>query len=262
MIKFRFIFPAIVIGISTIIYACHDHKDDPVEPSVPKTGTLKLELESDINGNKVMFHSVKYLNENLDTFTVSSLNYYVSNIRLKDATGKFYNVPESYYLIDASISNDTTLIITGIPEGDYVEAQVSVGIDSLHNHTGAQTGALDPTVASVMFWSWSAGYKFVILEGTYKTAASNGFQPLVFHIADDPNFKNYTFNAGSANWTDITIRDGKTTRIKTNINFDEMFKSPNTISFDAMNNVAGGNESVTIANNYADMIHLAEIVNE
>jgi hypothetical protein len=262
MKKFRFIFPVIVLILSITIYACHKDKDKEVEPVLTKNGTLKLQLESDINGSKIKLNSVKYLNEHLDTFTVSSLKYYISNIRLKDASGNFYTVPESYYLIDVSISNDTTLIIPNIPEGDYIQAEVAVGIDSIRNHTGAQTGALDPTVASVMFWSWSAGYKFVVLEGTYKTAGSNGIQPLVYHIADDPNFKIYTFNAASANWTDLTIREGKTTKIKTTVNFEEMFKSPNTISFDIMNNVAGGAESITIANNYADMIRVTEVVNE
>jgi hypothetical protein len=233
----------------------------PALPAV-QTGILKLELENDMNGNKILLDSVKYLNENQDTFKISTLKYYLSNLRLKDESGKFYNIPDAYYLIDVSVSNDTTISISNIPVGTYTQVELAIGIDSLHNHSGAQTGALDPTVASSMFWSWSAGYKFVVLEGIYKTVSSNGWKALVFHIAGDSNLKNYTFNSGSGNWTNVNIREGKTTKMKVNLNFEEMFKTPTLISFDNMNNVAGGSEASTIANNYADMIKLAEIVNE
>jgi hypothetical protein len=261
MTKAKIIFSGLFIAVSLIIYSCHKDKDNNVEPASGKTGTLKLELESDMNGNKILLDSV-YLNQNQDTFKVSSLKYYISNLRLKDAAGNYYNVPESYYLIDVSVSNDTFITIPNIPAGNYVQVELAVGIDSVHNHSGVQTGALDPTVASAMFWSWSAGYKFVLLEGTYKTASSNGYKPLAVHVAEDGNMKNFVFNSTTLNWTDINIREGKNTKIKVNVNLEEMFKTPTLISFDLMNNVGGGSDCAVIANNYADMIKLTQIVNE
>ena len=261
MAKVKIIFSALFIAVSLIIYSCHKDKDNTVEPTSVKNGSIKLELESDMNGNKIILDSI-YLNANQDTFKVSSLKYYISNIRLKDASGKYYNVPESYYLIDVSVSNDTSIIIPNIPQGNYVQAELSIGVDSVRNHSGAQTGALDPTLASVMFWSWSAGYKFLLMEGTYKTANSNGYKPLVFHVAEDGNVKSFAFNAASPNWTDINIREGKDTKVKVSLNFEEMFKTPTLINFDLMNNVGGGSGCTVLANNYADMIQLTQIVNE
>jgi hypothetical protein len=261
MTKVKYVFSALFIAVSLIIYSCHKNKDNNVEPASVKTGTLKLELESDMNGNKIVLNSA-YLNENQDTFKVSTLKYYISNVRLKDATGKYYNVPEGYYLIDVSVSNDTSILIPNIPVGNYVQAELAIGVDSAHNHTGTQPGALDPTVASDMFWSWLTGYKFLALEGTYKTANSNGFKPLVFHVATDGNVKSFVFNAASPNWTDINIREGKDTKVKVSVNIEEMFKTPTLISFDQTNNIGGGPDCVVIANNYADMIKLTQIVNE
>jgi hypothetical protein len=146
--------------------------------------------------------------------------------------------------------------------GNYIRVKISIGVDSIHNHTGSQPGALDPTIAGDMFWLWSTGYKFVKLEGTYKTASSGGFQPLVFDIGDDVNYRITSFNSGTANWTDINIRDTKTTKMQVKVNFEEMFKTPNTISFDITNNVAGGPASNQIADNYADIFGLVSIVNE
>jgi hypothetical protein len=254
MQKFKYIFIAFSIGLCFIIYACKKHNEFP-------TGTLKLQLQSEINGSKIVMNSVKYLNANLDTFTVSRLKYYVSNVRLQRADNSYYDIPASYYLIDVSVSNDTTISIP-IPAGNYVKAEISIGVDSIHNHTGSQPGALDPTIAGDMFWLWSAGYKFVLLEGNYKTASSGGFQPLVFHISDDPNYRKTAFNSATPHWTDINVRDTKTTRLQVKVNFDEMFKSPNTINFDVTNNVAGGPASNDIADNYADIFELAAIVNE
>jgi hypothetical protein len=260
MKQFKYIFIALAICLLFVRSGCDKH---PKEYPYPlPTGTLKLELESDINGSKIILNSVKYLNEHLDTFKVSRLKYYVSNIRLKRADGTYYNIPESYYLIDVSMSNDTTINIPNIPVGSYIQAEISIGVDVERNHTGAQTGALDPTVAGDMFWLWSTGYRFVLLEGNYKTAASGGFAGLVFHVSDDVNYKSTSFNAGTANWTDINIRDGKSTRMHVKANFEEMFKTPTTINFDVTNNVSGPPDANTIANNYEDMLGLAGIVNE
>jgi hypothetical protein len=259
MKKFNYIFITFFLSLSIIIYSCKKQKD--VSIPVPQSGTLKLRLQSEINGSKVILNTVKYLNANQDTFTVSRLKYYISNITLKSSIGS-YHIPESYYLIDVSVSNDTIISIPNIPLGNYTEAELSIGVDSVRNHTGAQTGALDPTVADDMFWVWSTGYKFLKLEGTYKTASSGGFMPLIFQIGDDVNYRSFTFNSGTANWNNINIRDAKTSDLQLTVNFDEMFKTPNTISFDVTNNVAGGPASNSIADNYSDIFKIAGIVNE
>ena len=262
MQKSKYIFIPFLIVLCITINACKPKHFCDVCGLYNPSGTLKLQLQSEINGNKIILNSVKYLNANLDTFTVSKLKYYISNIRLQKSDSSYYDIPESYYLIDVSVSNDTTITIPYIPAGNYIGVKFSIGVDSIHNHTGSQPGALDPTIEGDMLWLWSTGYKFVKLEGTYKTASSGGFQALVFDIGDDVNYRSTSYNSGTAHWTNINIRDAKTTKIQVKANFDEMFKTPNTISFDATNNVAGGPASNQIADNYADIFGLASIVNE
>jgi hypothetical protein len=263
--KIKYVLALLFIGLAIIIYSCKSKNNSYIiddHDYLPHYGTLKLHLETKINGNKVILNSVKYLNTNLDTFTVSRLKYYVSNIRLKKSDNTYYTIPESYYLIDASVSNDTMITIPNVPLGTYTEAAISIGVDAGRNHTGAQTGALDPTIASDMFWTWSTGYRFLLLEGTYRTASSAGYNGLVFHISDDINFKTTTLNSASAAWTDINIRESKTTELHLDANIDEMFKTPNTIQFAVTNNVSGGPEANSIADNYADMLGLVGIINE
>ena len=50
-----------------------------------------------------------------------------------------------------------------LPEGDYTELQFLLGVDSLHNVSGAQTDDLDP--AKDMFWTWNSGYVMAKMEG-------------------------------------------------------------------------------------------------
>ncbi len=54
-----------------------------------------------------------------------------------------------------------------------------LGVDSLHNVSGAQTDALDP--AKDMFWTWNTGYVMAKLEGNSPSSAlvNNKYE---FHV--------------------------------------------------------------------------------
>ena len=50
-----------------------------------------------------------------------------------------------------------------MPAGNYNSLSFLLGVDSMHNVSGAQTGALDP--ANDMFWTWNSGYVMAKMEG-------------------------------------------------------------------------------------------------
>ncbi|MFL5729120.1 MAG: MbnP family protein [Cytophagaceae bacterium] len=255
--KRMLLFLLIVVLSGIAGFRCHHKK--PPEPSVPVTsGTLQFEVETDVNGSKLVMNTGSYNNANGDPFTVSTLKYYISNITLKDSLGNIYKVPDSYYLINASVSADTTLSIPNIPVNTYTEIGFSLGVDSLHNHSGSQPAALNPGIAGDMFWLWSLGYKFLEFEGH---SASSGSGTILFHISDDVNYKKWVMKSGTTNWTNIRIKDNASSKIKVKADFAEMFQTPVTVDFATMNNVSGGTDAQTISNNYADMFSLSSIVN-
>jgi hypothetical protein len=236
--------------------ACQRKDPDPL-PAPAITGILNLNIETDINGNQLMMNTGKYVNANGDSFSVSTLKYYISNIILKNSDGSIYKVPDSYYLLDASVNTDTIISIRQVPAGTYTEIGFSLGVDSINNHTGSQPAALNPTIAGDMFWSWAPGYKFMEFEGHYGA----GNAGMLFHISGDNNYKKWLMNSTRSAWTNINIKDNAVSAVNMKANFDEMFKTPVTINFSTTNSVSGGTDAQIIANNYADMFELSGIVN-
>jgi hypothetical protein len=233
-------------------------RKDPVPAPAPAvTGILNLNIETDINGNRLVMNTGRYTNANGDSFSVSTLKYYISNITLKNSGGFVYKVPDSYYLLNASVSTDTTISIAQIPVGIYTEIGFSLGVDSINNHTGSQPAALNPAIAGDMFWSWAPGYKFMEFEGHYGAGNSG----MLFHISGDNNYKKWLMNSATSAWENINIKGNTASKLSLKANFDEMFKTPVTISFSTTNSVSGGTDAQIISNNYADMFELSAIVN-
>lgn len=106
-----------------------------------------------------------YVNAAGEQFAVRNFRYYVSNIILKNATQQENH--EAYFLVDESDSASKEILLqTNL---DSVSAiQFLLGVDSLKNVSGVQTGALDP--AMDMYWTWNTGYVMAKLEGSSPVA--------------------------------------------------------------------------------------------
>lgn len=110
-----------------------------------------------------------------DTFTITKFKYYLSNFSFTNVAGEVIKSAPEYFLI----SSDSTITMTGLPLGRYKAVSFMIGVDSIMNCTGAQTGALDPIHG--MFWTWNSGYIMAKLEGTSPASKLPG-HVLEFHI--------------------------------------------------------------------------------
>lgn len=151
------------------------------EPQVA-TGTCTFSLESFWESNEA--EEPFYLQTNYiqsitgDTLNLDLFSYYLSNIKLRKSDGTWWSQENSYYLIQST--NDGDLTLSNVPVGDYTAIQYTLGVDSTRNVSGAQTGALSPSLG--MFWSWNTGYIFIKAEGTSPNIdAAN--QSFAFHLA-------------------------------------------------------------------------------
>jgi hypothetical protein len=163
---------ALVLSVTT---SCNKHKHDDEN----ETGTAQVHFEH-VWG---MSESAFALNTNLvhpmtgDTMNFTKFKYYVSNLKLKKADGTWWIHPESYFLVDLSNQATSTLDLGAIPSGEYTELSYTLGVDSLRNVSGAQSGALSTT--NNMFWSWNTGYIMIKAEGLSPQSTSGTF---AFHL--------------------------------------------------------------------------------
>ncbi len=147
---------------------------DPFNPNV-SYGKFRLELDHAFNGTAFQLNT-DYTTGTGDTISISLLKYYVSNIQLQKADGSWWSATPNYYLVDASSSASALLQIDSVPIAEYKAIRYMIGVDSMRNFSGAQTGALAPS--NGMFWSWNSGYIFLKLEGSSPQAGN----PVEFHI--------------------------------------------------------------------------------
>lgn len=256
----------IIVTLSIIAVVLGSCKKDPVEeapaPTTPTdtVGSLKIEFENMVDTNALVFNTEEYVNASGDTFTVSKFKYYITNVVLTKSDGSTFVESNSYHLVDEDVASSKVITLSNVPFGTYTGITFLLGVDSLRNVSGAQTGELDP--AKGMFWSWSSGYIMLKMEGT--AANSNATNhALTFHVGGFSGVNsairsiNPSFNGATA-----TVSSTVTPEIHIKTDLMEMFKSPNTINFAMLNTVhMPGAMAKTIADNYADMFSIEHIHN-
>jgi hypothetical protein len=202
----------------------------------------------------------KYINANNDTFSVSMFRYYISNIKLKKSDGNYYTETESYHLVDAKDSANTCRIaLSNVPVGTYISAELMIGVDSTRNCSGAQSGDLDP--AKDMFWSWNQGYIFMKFEGYSASAPAASMHNVEYHIGGFKNPYNNSRKVVIPLSTSLQVVTDHSSKILLKANVLEVFRTPTVISFSATPVIASPNSAVPLANNYADMLTLAAVIN-
>lgn len=189
-----------------------------------------------------------YHNDNGDDFYITTFKYYISNIILTKKNGEQVKMPESYFLVNAADSSTLTQELTGVPPGKYTSISFTIGIDSLRNFAGAQTGCLDP--AKGMFWTWKSGYIFVKMEGISSKSTSKKNR-LVYHIggAIDPENTIRTFT-GALPKT-LKVKNDAQPQIDIAVNAASLFRGQTKVNIADLSFTMGGPKSVILADNYA-----------
>lgn len=168
---FKILFSISIIGLLGLS-ACTEKNDDP-KPTTTDFGSVVVKLDHNFGGSAFTLNTPNfaYKTEDGDSVKFSMLKYYISNIKLIKADGTSWSENYSYHLADYStaVGGVVTLTIDSVPVADYKSMTYTIGVDSLHNVSGAQTG--DLAVDKNMFWSWTTGYIFMKAEGSVKSKA-------------------------------------------------------------------------------------------
>lgn len=167
------------LTLSSIV-ACKKEKIEPTDSTTTGTDNVTLKIEHTWQDSLVFQLNTDLVNPLTgDSLNFTTFKYYISNIRLKKADGTWWTQPNSYFLLDLSTQGTTPSVqLTGVPNGEYTDVEYVLGVDSTRNVSGAQDGALSPSLG--MFWSWNSGYIMLKAEGTSPNASMGG--SFAFHL--------------------------------------------------------------------------------
>ena len=147
------------------------------EPVAADTGEFHIEMDyiwamsnAPFSLGTDLFHPMTQ-----DTLNFSTFKHYISNVKLHSLDGSVWEDVESYYLVDLSDPTSLDLYFNNVPVGEYDRIEFTLGVDSLRNVSGVQSGALDP--ANQMFWSWNSGYIMIKAEGVFQ-----GGESFAYHL--------------------------------------------------------------------------------
>ncbi|HVG41221.1 MAG TPA: MbnP family protein [Chitinophagaceae bacterium] len=213
-------------------------------------------------GTEVFEFGSSYKNSFGEAYTVRAFKYYISGIELvNDTYVETFSLKDDYFLVDFSKPASATLQLKTKPF-IYNRIAFTIGVDSLHNVSGAQAGALDP--GNGMFWTWNSGYIMAKLEGT--SPASNQPNNLFeYHIGGFKGAENVLqkiyldFPAGKH----IDTENGSFSDVTISADINKWFLGTNQIRIAASPVITTpGAAAKRVAENYAAMFSVQEIINQ
>lgn len=251
---------SLIIVSALFLSSCSNNDDDTPTPSNPSStnGSASIMLEHKFGQDDFKL-GTEYTTANNEKVTLSKVKYYVSNIMLIKEDNTVWEQPESYFLVDASNSMSMMLDLKDVPQGNYKGITYTIGVDSLRNVSGAQTGALDP--ANTMFWSWNTGYIFMKFEGTSPQSSTGSFS---YHIGGfmGPN-KAVTTNTINFTMKNLEVKNGSTPMVHLKTDIAQVFSGTGTQIDIASNNKTHmpGAFAKGVAQNFSQAISLDHIHN-
>jgi len=242
-------------------------KEDTSEYNSGIKSELTLEFDNIVGDQQLILNSGIYTNASGEPFSVSLLQYFISNIRLKRTDGTVFIVPqnESYFIIQEH-NQHTRLCMVQVPEGEYKEVSFMIGVDSLRSTKPIteRTGVLDPANYpdghDGIYWSWNSGYIFLKLEGDSPAAPAdpNGNKKYRFHIGGFGGYSSPTINNIRETTIDLTdngivkVKSGRRPVVHFTMDVMKIMNGATAISLAANPTVMFGAYSANVANNYKD----------
>ena len=223
----------LVIVLALMAAACTKPKE---------TAEINLNLGYEVNGKSLVTDTLCYENEAGNQFLITEIQWFLSNIELKNEAGDWIMLHQTglsdtldvsrVYYIDTDIPESQTLHSSPVKVGHYTAIRFTFGLDEPDNQTGLFT---DPP-ESEMFWPemLGGGYHYMKMNGKYLNAEDR-LAPMAIHLGIGQNedctefYQNYfivelpiEFNVkvNTKNQLDLTMV------------IDNWFRNPNTIDFD------------------------------
>ncbi len=220
----------------------------------PSAAKLIIRFHNYVGDSPMIFDSVSYKNQLGQPYRVTMFKYYAGNFHFKNKGGREYT-SKRYFLINQEEPGSMQITIDSIPAGIYSAIGFTLGVDSIDNCSGAQSGALDPV--NGMFWAWNSGYIFLKMEGISPVSNSNG-KRLEFHIGGyrEPNNCIKRINLELKHTVTVGEQTNHIVDIKADLS--HLFFSPNPVDFSKLSSVTDFHNARNIADNYSTMFSVMD----
>lgn len=199
----------------------------------PRFSSLIIEINHDVDGAAVVLDPFQFVNESGNVFSITDFKYYISNFCLTATSGEIYLDP-NIYLVDIKKMESLSFILDSISPNTYNSISFDLGLDSVHNCTGALLNTIDNYNMS---WPlpMGGGYHFLKFEGkTWLNGSPVGF---AFHLGKNANKIHYSFeiNKKMTFWNE---------KLVLHHNLNEWFKNPMSYNFEWHELYTMNNDSV------------------
>ena len=217
-----------------------------------KSTSVLLEFSHYAGESLLQLDSAHYKNALGQDFTISMFKYYVGDFELISTSGKRVK-SEGYFLIDEENEHSKSFALENVPIDEYVAINFIIGVDSAHNCSGAQSGALDPLNA--MFWSWNTGYIFLKLEGNSEkcTTPSRFFE---YHIGGYKSTEN-CIRQIALPMKPFNVTKDQRNSIGIEVDVLKVLGQTNPMDFEQIPVVTNHNYATLVADNYAKMFRIS-----
>ena len=162
----------LIVVLSVLIVACTKTEPDPgPPPPLSKITKLKIRFTQNVNGVDLdPTDTIQYTNLSGNIYSVKSMRYLISNIRLNDYNYTNYEIDE-YHLID--VNDENTLLFEvekDFPTGHYASISLFVGFLEGENITGKypDLSNLTPTWNYPLAAGGRGGYYTMQLSGRFQ----------------------------------------------------------------------------------------------
>ena len=239
----KFQFKTIIAALAITFASASCSHDADTTNTITGEGSIGLEFDnvfvSAIGSANLILDTQTNVTSQNEALKISDVKYIVSNIVLIKEDGSTYTVPknESYFIVDESDEASQSIDLSNIPAGNYTKIKFGIGVDQAQYERGA-TGAGDfwtKAQAKDMGWDWTAGYKFVLFEGTFTSATETEEVPFVVHTGKQ---------TASYNYTEVTLNfpENATATVRTDI-------TPDVHIFADVSKIIDGTKKIILSEN-------------
>lgn len=224
--------PILIVAMALILASCKKKDDTELRPV---DASITIYMQHVVKGIPVEFDNIRYQNLFGNLYSVSRLQYFVSDFLLTMRDGSTIFIDEAFY-VDAR--DDSSLILspsTRIPIGEYAGVSFIFGLTEQKNLAGRYPNPPENN----MEWPLALGfgYHYMKLEGKVDSAGTiNNFQA---HTG--PTFGNQNYIRVSLPGVSFTT-SGDQAGFAISMDINQWWESPNTFDLNLMTMVMGNQE--------------------
>lgn len=213
--------PVIVLMLTLFMASCTDRNT---------SGDLTLSVLHEVDGTPLVIDALRYTNEAGNPYLVNEVQWFISNLELKDRSGNRVMLAETWY-IDTNLPETQTLRVSEVPTASYTILRFTFGLSDADN----QSGTFSDPPESNMFWpdELGGGYHYMKLNGKYQNADSL-LVPLAIHLGRGQNASHTEFYDNSFTVElpiELDVYEGHNYPVDIAMNINQWFRSPHIYDF-------------------------------